>query len=66
MGTIIANCGKKFKMSAFSFQRQPTYTHPLAPNICRILFQGVMPATCRTIAQRMITALAYFTYTTIT
>jgi len=57
---IIKNCGKKLSIIAFSFQRQPTYIQPLAPSICSMLFQGVIPATCSTIAQSMVTALAYF------
>ena len=58
---IIANCGKKFNMMAFSFHRQPTYTQPAAPISCRNEFQGVIPSTWKTMAISMVTALHHFT-----
>jgi hypothetical protein len=60
-GIIIANCGRKFKMTARSFHRQPTYTQPAAPINCRKLFQGVIPSTWKTMAISMVQALAHFT-----
>lgn len=62
---MIKNCGKKFNIIARSFHLSPTYIQPAAPTICSILFHGVIPRTCRTIAHRMVTALKYLTYQVI-
>ena len=61
---MIKNWGKKFNIRAHSFHLYPTYIQPTAPIICTKLFQGVMPNTCNTMAQRIVTALAYLIYQT--
>ena len=66
MGTMINTCGAKLRIMLFSFHFKPTYVQPAMPTSCSMLFQGVMPATCRTIAKSMITALVYFTQVTTT
>ena len=45
LGQIFLENSYELRIIAFSFHLRPTYIQPLAAIICKILFQGVIPAT---------------------